>query len=140
MSHIIAHLTFRLRNALLCSDPHLDQQTLFVIIDRPASLKASYDVGNRASMPSVPPIRIRAPAIASALSKSVTTLLCCHSIVSLLFSSSKNCTHIYLDPTTYIPVVNTLGQVATITDPLSPVLVVSAHAPAHVDEELMARS
>ncbi|EED82728.1 predicted protein [Postia placenta Mad-698-R] len=105
MSHIIAHLTFRLRNALLCSDPHLDQQTLFVVIDRPASLKASYDVGNRASMPSVPPIRIRAPAIASAL------------------SNSKGCTHIYLDPTTYIPVVNTLGQVATIADPLSPVLV-----------------
>ncbi|EED82700.1 predicted protein [Postia placenta Mad-698-R] len=105
MSHIISHLTTRLRNALLCSDPHLDQQTLFVIIDRPASLKASYDVDNHPSMPSVPPIRIRAPAIASAL------------------SNSKNCTHIYLDPTTYIPVVNTLGQVATITDPLSPVLV-----------------
>ncbi|EED80024.1 predicted protein [Postia placenta Mad-698-R] len=87
------------------ANPHLDQQTLFVIIDRPASLKASYDVGNRASMPSVPPIRIRAPAIASAL------------------SNSKNCTHIYLDPTTYIPVVNTLAQVATTADPLSPVLV-----------------
>ncbi|EED80039.1 predicted protein [Postia placenta Mad-698-R] len=105
MSHIISHLTTSLRNALLCSDPHLDPQSLFVIIDRPASLKASYDVGNRASMPSVPPIRIRAPAIASAL------------------SNSKGCTHIYLDPTTYIPVVSTLAQVATIADPLSPVLV-----------------
>ncbi|KAF9806668.1 hypothetical protein IEO21_08605 [Rhodonia placenta] len=56
-------------------------------------------------MPSVPPIRIRAPAIVSAL------------------SNSKGCTHIYLDPTTYIPVVNTLAQVATTAGPLSPVLV-----------------